>query len=39
MLALVFSGVSGVAAGLAGILALVPTDDLLVDKEESPPIP
>ena len=29
MLALVFAGVSGVAAGLAGILALVPTDDLL----------
>jgi hypothetical protein len=31
MLALVFAGVSGVAAGLAGILALVPTDDI-VDK-------
>jgi hypothetical protein len=29
MLALVFSGVSGVAAGLAGILALLPTDDLV----------
>jgi hypothetical protein len=29
MLALVFSGVSGVAAGLAGILALVPTDDII----------
>ena len=29
MLALVFSGVSGVAAGLAGILALVPTDDIM----------
>ena len=29
MLALVFSAVSGVAAGLAGILALVPTDDVL----------
>ena len=29
MLALVFAGVSGVAAGLAGILALVPTDDVL----------
>jgi hypothetical protein len=27
MLALVFAGVSGVAAGLAGILALVPTDE------------
>jgi hypothetical protein len=33
MLALVFSAVSGVAAGLAGILALVPTDDLIeVDR-------
>jgi hypothetical protein len=29
MLALVFAGISGVASGLAGILALVPTDDLL----------
>jgi hypothetical protein len=29
MLALVFSAVSGVAAALAGILALIPTDDLL----------
>ena len=29
MLALVFAGVSGVASGLAGILALVPTDDLM----------
>lgn len=29
MLALVFSAVSGVAAGLAGILALVPTDDVV----------
>lgn len=29
MLALVFSAVSGVAAALAGILALVPTDDLI----------
>jgi hypothetical protein len=26
---LVFAGVSGIAAGLAGILALVPTDDLI----------
>lgn len=33
MLALVFSAVSGVAAGLAGILALVPTDDILNDSE------
>ena len=29
MLALLFSGISGVAAGLAGILALVPTDDIV----------
>ena len=29
MLALVFSGISGVAAGLAGILALVPTDEIV----------
>jgi hypothetical protein len=29
MLALVFSAMSGVAAGLAGILALVPTDDVV----------
>lgn len=28
MLALVFSSVSGVAAGLAGILALLPTEDV-----------
>lgn len=35
MLALVFAGVSGVAAGLAGILALVPTDDLLDKVEEA----
>lgn len=32
MLALVFAGVSGVASGLAGILALVPTDDLMQEK-------
>lgn len=31
MLALVFSGISGVAAAVAGILALVPTDDILDD--------
>jgi len=31
MLALVFAGISGVAAGLAGILSLVPTDEI-VDK-------
>jgi|KBSMisStandDraft_5_1062788.scaffolds.fasta_scaffold84927_3 hypothetical protein len=29
MLALLFSGISGVAAGLAGILALVPTDEIM----------
>lgn len=29
MLALVFAGISGVAAGVAGILALVPTDDIM----------
>lgn len=28
MLALVFAAVSGVAAGLAGLLALMPTDEL-----------
>lgn len=28
MLALVFAAVSGVAAGLAGLLALLPTDDI-----------
>ena len=31
MLALVFSAVSGVAAAVAGVLALVPTDDLVND--------
>lgn len=35
MLALVFSAVSGVAAALAGILALVPTDDLLPESSAS----
>jgi hypothetical protein len=29
MLALVFAGISGVAAGLAGILSLVPTDEIV----------
>jgi hypothetical protein len=29
MLALVFSAISGVAAAVAGVLALVPTDDLI----------
>ena len=29
MLALLFAGISGVAAAVAGILALVPTDDLV----------
>ena len=32
MLALVFSAVSGVAAAVAGVLALVPTDDLMEEK-------
>ena len=39
MLALVFSAVSGVAAAVAGVLALVPTDDLLdpdFGHEEAP---
>lgn len=31
MLALLFAAVSGVAAGLAGMLALLPTEDLLDD--------
>lgn len=36
MLALVFASVSGVAAALAGLLALMPTDDLVsVDDESS----
>jgi hypothetical protein len=34
MLALVFSAVSGVAAAVAGILALVPTDDLMQIEED-----
>jgi hypothetical protein len=29
MLALLFAGISGMAAGIAGILALVPTDDII----------
>jgi hypothetical protein len=29
MLALVFSAISGVAAAVAGVLALIPTDDLV----------
>ena len=33
MLALVFSAVSGVAAAVAGVLALVPTDDLVQGDE------
>lgn len=38
MLALVFAGISGVAAGLAGLLALVPTDDLIdVVTDSDPP--
>lgn len=36
MLALVFSAVSGVAAAVAGVLALVPTDDLIdIPEDES----
>lgn len=31
MMALVFSGITGIAAGLAGIMALLPIDDNLVD--------
>jgi hypothetical protein len=34
MLALVFSAVSGVAAAVAGVLALVPTDDLIEVSDE-----
>jgi len=34
MLALVFSAVSGVAAAIAGVLALVPTDDLLDERKD-----
>jgi hypothetical protein len=33
MLALVFSAVSGVAAAVAGVLTLVPTDDLMEEVE------
>lgn len=36
MLALVFSAVSGIAAGIAGILALVPTDQLGPDEGVGP---
>ena len=32
MLALLFAGVSGLAAALAGILALVPTDDVVEES-------
>lgn len=34
MLALVFAGISGVAAAVAGLLALIPTDDLLPTSPE-----
>jgi len=34
MLALVFSALSGVAAAVAGVLALVPTDDLIEIPDE-----
>lgn len=33
MLALVFAGVSGIAAAVAGLLALVPTDDILPKQD------
>jgi hypothetical protein len=32
MLALVFSAVSGVAAAIAGVIALLPTDDVITPK-------
>lgn len=35
MLALVFAGISGVAAAVAGLLALIPTDDLLEEEPTS----
>jgi hypothetical protein len=35
MLALVFAGVSGLAAAVAGILALVPTDDILDNVKDA----
>ena len=35
MLALVFSSVSGVAAALAGVLALLPTDTIMGDQDGS----
>jgi hypothetical protein len=35
MLALVFSAISGVAAAIAGVLALVPTDDVVELSEEA----
>ena len=35
MMALVFAGISGLASGIAGILALVPTDDLMDAVEET----
>lgn len=37
MLALLFAGISGLAAAVAGILALVPTDDLLSGSGEGVP--
>ena len=33
MLALVFAGISGIAGGVAGLLVLVPTDDLVAEPE------
>jgi hypothetical protein len=35
MLALVFSAISGVAAAVAGVLALVPTDDLIQIEDDA----
>lgn len=35
MLALVFAGLSGTASGIAGLLILIPTDDLVAD--DTPP--
>lgn len=34
MLALVFAGISGLAAAVAGLLALVPTDEILGDGKD-----
>lgn len=34
MLALLFAGISGLAAAMAGVMALVPTDDLLDETKK-----